>query len=148
MEEIHGVALIGNYGCALSSKLFQKPHSNPTRLSPARTGSRLGTVLSSVREQTAMDAPMRTNALNVMVFILPKIVLFVGKIKPSLKPPRLPNPRPPQELPNNLPTTVKVDRRSFLLSGYNPSIKDEIIFGFQFGFRSQEIYCLPCRILM
>ena len=48
--------------------------------------------------------------------------------------PRLPNPQSPGRSQNELPTPVMVDRLSFFLSGYTPSIAEHLVSGFTFGF--------------
>ena len=64
----------------------------------------------------------------------PTSCLFVPVVKPQKPMLRLPNPQSPGRSQNELPTPVMVDRLSFFLSGYTPSIAEHLVSGFTFGF--------------
>lgn len=91
------------------------------------------TALSLVRWQSAKDVPLSTYVLNARALMHPKIVLFVAR-SPLKRAVRPPNPNPAIHVTNSLPTPVQVNRLIFFLSGYDPSIEEEIRLGFQFGF--------------
>jgi hypothetical protein len=60
----------------------------------------------------------------------------VPKPGPLKLPPNLPSPPTLTPNPNSQPVTtpVNVERLGYLLSGYNPQIAPQLMFGFKYGF--------------
>lgn len=144
------------------------PGTNQISCHLAQTESLSGIVLDLVRGWTAVGVLTNTNVTSATGLISLQIVPFVAKTKqptPYNKPQHSTTDHniPQQTLTNhhkaitttnhhkaihaqdNLPTPVRADRLSFLLSGYDPSIAERLISGFQHGFRlhfqGQRVAC-------
>ena len=81
-----------------------------------------------------MGAFTNTCVISVKGHIPLRIVPFVAK-KLTSRTTRPPKHSKATHTQNNVPTPVRVDRLKFLLSGYDPSIADRLVSGFQNGFQ-------------
>lgn len=128
------MSFTGNCGCIPNHLSYARYSSSPLRPRLALTIRLDVTVLNSVRVLNVPVVNTNICVINVKGLIHLNLAFFVPVVKPQNPLPRLPNPQSPAHRQNDLPTPVRVDRLSFFLSGYIPSIAELLVSGFTFGF--------------